>query len=865
MGLVAGTHTNGAQPDPAGLLRRLDANDDGQLNEADQSWLKAQQTRYAGPPVNSLPDLRAYTGKAAAGRIVGEDRRTAYLLNYRQLCLNYGDAVEFQLRQEQVILCPQTLAFLYDGFTPLRVRYVRGSRPRLERVAVAATAGCRSGQNKALALMRLCRDLHRQAPNADFSEYIYGGTEEQMLDKPEILCETLGRLFVALCEVVGIPGRIVMHNLGGHIGAEVYVDGHWAYIDPRCGVYFLQANGRIASVLELWQNPAIIRTQPASVKADISAQWRWPLRAWKCENMYFSPDEVHGFENYSLADSGRYRYTQLPHRQAVANGLMEINRTYVATARRALGLAAEGWAHAWDQAPLKKIDIAYRHDGFSIFFKQPPMDRKELMRRYIDPFRDSNVSTLVWGVGPGSVFCYETKVGEIFGEGLSAQQLALLREGDRWVNQNVLGLIREGGGPLQMAVAGARGIGRKLIARLEMNHEYGPPNDDNWQWVAFVGSLNKKHPEYRIGESVFLDFKHQEVRDFKLAILRETVQLGADGVSLDFAVYPPFFANPDAEIMTGFVREVRAMLDAEGQKRGQRLDLMVRVPAADGKALGLDWERWMDEGLIDCIFPTHRRAPDYFDLRVEHFIDKGVETGIPVYPTVWQALGFVDTDPRPSGKARYDKPKTPGMFRAQALLFMRAGAAGIQLGMSADQWLNAPWMNDLADPDKLLVADKHYMVDPIALRPGAFELQAEGDARRGQRTLSLRLGDDVPAARRAGYDVAASLVVYCRPLADGERLEVYVNDHGPVTISGDEESERQRRGAAVADPTRQAAESFIFDKDWWKRGEHTLPVPADWWQLGSNAIRLAYSTPAQSSEPPLSVTWVDLLLDYRGP
>lgn len=840
----------------------------GGLSQA-EAWVEAQRDRYTGPVADSWDGLRPYTGEAAAERLVGEDRRTAYRLNARQLHINYGGGVEAQLRDRMVILCPQTAAFLYGPFTPAAVRYARGTRPVLERAAAEATAGCATQQEQALALMRLCRDLYRKAPGADFSAYVYGGTEEQMLDKPEILCETLGRLLVALCEVAGIPGRIVMHTLGGHIAAEVLVDGQWGYLDPRCGMYFLKPDGRLASVLELWQDPGLIRAQPPQVKADVSAQWRWPLRAWKCEHLYFSPDEVIGFETYSLADAGQYSYEQVPRREALAAGLLEVNAAYTAAARRALGLAPEGWALEWGRAPLHRVDIAYRHDGFSIFYTRPPMDRQELCRRYIEPFRDSNAGILVWGVGPGSVFCYETRVGEIFGEGLSPGQRALLREGDLWVHENVTGLIREGGGPLQMAAAGAHAIGRKLIARLEMNHEYGPPRDDNWMWVAFVGRLNKEHPEYRIPGTVQLDFRHPEVRAFKLAILRETVQLGADGVSLDFAVYPPFFEKPDAAVMTGFLREVRAMLDEEGRARGRRLELMVRVPAVDAEALGLDWPAWMDEGLVDVIFPTHRRPGDYFDLRIERFIDKGVETGIPVYPTIWQALGFVDTDQRPgdeaAGRRRYDKPKTPGMFRAQALLFLRAGAAGLQLGMSEDQWRHAPWMNDLADPEKLLFADKHYMVDPIALRPGVFALEPAGGAFRGERRVSLRVADDIPAARRAGYEVAARIVVYCRALLAGERLEIRVNGQGPLALAGEADAGSGREGGPAIDPARQPHETFVFEADWWRRGEHALPVPADWWRLGPNEIQLTYTTGRRDLDPPFSVVWVDLLLEYRKP
>lgn len=38
--------------------------------------------------------------------------------------------------------------------------------------------------------------------------------------------ELMFRPLVALCEVKGIPARIVMHNIAGHITAEAYINGH---------------------------------------------------------------------------------------------------------------------------------------------------------------------------------------------------------------------------------------------------------------------------------------------------------------------------------------------------------------------------------------------------------------------------------------------------------------------------------------------------------------------------------------------------------------------------------------------------------------------------------------------------------------
>ncbi len=316
--------------------------DDGFGRTQAEKWKKKIAARYQGDYVDTAEGLKAYTGKPAAKRIVGEARRNAYQLNEKQLGVNYGDNVDYQLRLEQVMLCPQTVDYLYSDFTPKKIRYRRGMRPELDKVVKQVTAGCISDREKALALMRFCRDLYKKNPDIKMADYIYGGTEEQLITKPDILCETLSRLMVALCEVAGIPGRIVMHDIGGHITTEIFIENAWGYIDPRAGIYFLKRDNAFASVWDLMRDPSIMRIQKGNVKADVSDKWTWEFRVWKCEHMFFSPAEVNGFQNYSLMDHARYNYQQRSDREATAAGLYVINKSYVKEARNVFGLEDSG-------------------------------------------------------------------------------------------------------------------------------------------------------------------------------------------------------------------------------------------------------------------------------------------------------------------------------------------------------------------------------------------------------------------------------------------------------------------------------------------------------------------------------------------
>ncbi len=512
----------------------------------------------------------------------------------------------------------------------------------------------------------------------------------------------------------------------------------------------------------------------------------------------------------------------------------------------------------WANRELRKIDLAYRNDGFSQFYDCPvPMRAEDLTTRYVDPCGNSDITTLFWGLGPGSVFCFDTKVGEIFGAPLSDEQWQMMRLGDRRVYDNVAGLIEAGHDPLRLAADRGHELGLKVIARLEMNHEYGPASDENWKWVGLVGSLNKQHPEYRQPRRVLLDYKHQEVRDFKIAILREAAQTGVDGISLDLAVYPPFFEKPDSAIMTQFIRDVRTMLDEEGGKLGRRLELRVRVVAGEAEGQGLDWKTWMRDGLIDYILPTNTRK---FDFDIGPFVSMGRETGVKVMPTVWQALGITDTDQRPGDeknkRRRYTKPKTRGMYFAQALLQMRGGADGIQLGFAANALTGRPWLAELADPANVLFADKHYMVNP---KDGPFRFNQEGNE-PAIHTASLRVGDWIADARRQGHAAQAKIVLFGdRPLGPGEKVSISINGHGPVVADTSTGFAKPSEGAQRA--KGKAYHEAIYEKDWWRQGEQTVDITADWLELGRNTIEMEY----RSDKPaePYTVKWIDLLIDYE--
>jgi len=147
----------------------------------------------------------------------------------------------------------------------------------------------------------------------------------------------------------------------------------------------------------------------------------------------------------------------------------------------------------------------------------------------------------------------------------------------------------------------------------------------------FHGDFWKKHPQYCINPKggyfgQCLDYAHPEVRDYYRALIVETLdRYDIDGLELDFMREPFLFSDgKQAEggaILTGWLGEIRKLVDAAAARRGHPMRLGVRVPSRPetAKAMGLDAVAWAKAGLVDLIVPTPRWATIEFDMPMERW------------------------------------------------------------------------------------------------------------------------------------------------------------------------------------------------------------------------------------------------------
>ena len=156
---------------------------------------------------------------------------------------------------------------------------------------------------------------------------------------------------------------------------------------------------------------------------------------------------------------------------------------------------------------------------------------------------------------------------------------------------------------------------------LECFYSYRITSDD----IDENRALAETHPEWLIEDefsSKHWDFTVPEVRDFKLAILRELAEdYDFDGLEIDFArgplLTPPAHQWENREAVTEFMRDVRATTLEVEQRCGRPFLLAARVPdnLLGCHFDGLDIETWVGEHLVD-IFVLGVRS---LELEIEEF------------------------------------------------------------------------------------------------------------------------------------------------------------------------------------------------------------------------------------------------------
>ena len=412
--------------------------------------------------------------------------------------------------------------------------------------------------------------------------------------------------------------------------------------------------------------------------------------------------------------------------------------------------------------PRKKI--VYNEDGDLISCLEPGQAADQV-RHYLNWTLDRiPIDIYEFHCATPDVCSYNSKVGEVIGQRMIQEVNAYTEEHPHrpgsvgkppnlhhHVTSSLHLLLAEGTDPLDLHVEVLRRRRVRLLPEMRMGDTHQRTLDPA---NPLVPQFALEHPEYIIKRpdgitSVALDYSFAEVREHRLAILREMAQeYEVDGLCLNFMRWAKYFERdkgPEkAPIMTEFVGQVRRMLDEAANKRGcDRLMLGVRALSTINECFsaGLDVSAWIKRGYVDYVTVCEHNS-SWPGLNVEQFVSAAEGTDCEVYGQMGDMIGGSwQGKPEPEERGLAKAPfwsgytsmlNTPEEARAIAHNLYSWGAQGIGFWnipnnlnpfghgktgrLPGQQERILSWINEVIDTDRVQAGRRRYHYVPIYKR-----------------------------------------------------------------------------------------------------------------------------------------------------
>ncbi len=378
------------------------------------------------------------------------------------------------------------------------------------------------------------------------------------------------------------------------------------------------------------------------------------------------------------------------------------------------------------KAAHKQRRIIQNNDGCDVTFKCRKPTPEGLLSVWTAGLEGSQVDAIFycshWGVG---TVLHRSKVAT-----------PMIARGGHFENNKLKDLIDQGTDPLEIVGNFCHANNMELFCSFRMNDihsgdfkEYGEP-----YYAGVHAPWKYEHPEYLLGTEEMgrrgermphfgqsrawgaVNYGIPEVRDYMFRIIEEVCQdYDVDGIEMDFFRHPLFFRShvwegkagqKDRDIMTGFIRRVRKMMDEVSIEKGKVLLLSIRTPDSVGycRDIGLSIERWMQEGLVDMFVPS-----GYFQLEPwESSVALGHKYNVTVYPCLTDARGIYE------GEYCLLDRNSANSFRARALRAWNSDADGIYL-FNVVYFFKPQHQiyRELGDPNVLARGDKYCYVSVL--------------------------------------------------------------------------------------------------------------------------------------------------------
>jgi len=402
--------------------------------------------------------------------------------------------------------------------------------------------------------------------------------------------------------------------------------------------------------------------------------------------------------------------------------------------------------------------VIFNNDGCDcLYFPQgEKLTVEKFLAKRITPLAGTQVTTIAYcTISSGfSFFTHRTKVGTV----LTRQPGDFgIRNESRNITQE---LIDMGTDCLQAVLEFAHKNKMECFWSLRMNDTHDAEYRPDKPYLLYP-PLKVEHPDWLVGDPVnrsrfgrwsSVDYARPEIRNLAFRFIREVCQnYDVDGVELDFFRHLCFFKSTahggkatkaERDMMTELMRQVRAMTEEIGLKRGRPILIMVRATDSVefNRDIGLDVERWLQDGLFDLLVTTC-----YFRLNPwQTSVALGHTYGVPVYPCL--------SDSRVRGEDRFRRGSLES-YRGQAAEAWAAGADGIHLFNLFDVFGGrSPVFKEVGDPEALRTMDKLYFATVRDGDPGRW--LAEGATYRNLPLLTPAYPKTITASKPLSLDIA---------------------------------------------------------------------------------------------------------------
>ena len=186
---------------------------------------------------------------------------------------------------------PATASYLYTDYTPVPVDYRPGTLPGYEALAARFTKPGDSETERAQAL--LTRAMPEACRHPGMPPLAPPTRADRNLDDEALLasrcgwCNEQARVFIRLCQVSGLQGRLIHLYGQNHTIAEFYADGAWALADASSLFVAAGPDGRLLSAAACHDGAANQRCY-----AEAKVRRMREMCGWSREALGFADDDA---------------------------------------------------------------------------------------------------------------------------------------------------------------------------------------------------------------------------------------------------------------------------------------------------------------------------------------------------------------------------------------------------------------------------------------------------------------------------------------------------------------------------------------------------------------------------------------------